>query len=148
MAENRSAGRLREESLWSLGVAAFAATEAEAKEALRSMPPSLAARALRGDPAGHFHADVFAARALLLGGRPAEAIGLARPVAASCIALELPFLHADATLALGEALEATGDAAGACTAYRAVLARWGDARPHSATAERARVRAAAIACPR
>jgi eukaryotic-like serine/threonine-protein kinase len=147
MAETRGAAKLGDASIWSLGVASFAETEAEAVEALRSMPPALQ-HAGQGDLARHRDSDVFAARALLLAGRPAEALALARPVAASCIALDDPFVHTEAELRLGEALEATGDRAAACAAYHAVLERWGGAHPRSSTAERAGGRLTAIGCTR
>jgi serine/threonine-protein kinase len=51
------------------------------------------------------------------------------------------------TLDLGQALEATGDATGACGAYRKVLARWGNAKPKSVTADKARARSKALRCP-
>ena len=41
---------------------------------------------------------------------------------------------------VGEALEAKGDKAGACKAYRVVEARWKDARPRSVTMEKAKAR--------
>jgi hypothetical protein len=50
-------------------------------------------------------------------------------------------------LHLGEAREATGDAAGACAAYDAVRAQWLHAKPRSVTTEEAARRAKALACP-
>ena len=150
MAQSRATATLVDDSIWSLGVAQFAENETEAVEALAGMPPSLLKRARggRGSTRWPYNSDVFAARALLLAGRAAEALALVRPVAASCIALEKPFLHTEAQLQLGQALEATGDRAGACAAYRAVIQRWGQARPPSATASSALARAGALACPR
>ena len=52
-----------------------------------------------------------------------------------------------AQLGLGLSLEARGDAAGACSAYAKVLSRWGRAKPRSVTAEEARARSKALACP-
>ena len=106
------------------------------------------ARGGAGEHALPYNSDAFAARALLLAGRPAEALALVRPLAASCIALEKPFLHTEAQLQLGQALEATGDRAGACAAYRAVIERWGQSRPPSATAASALARDGALGCSR
>jgi tetratricopeptide (TPR) repeat protein len=49
-------------------------------------------------------------------------------------------------LDLAEALERTGDRAGACRTYASIAQAWRDARPRSVTAERARARIAALAC--
>jgi hypothetical protein len=49
---------------------------------------------------------------------------------------------------LGEALEKTGDAAGACSAYAVVLARWKDAKPRSISLEKAKERTQALMCSR
>ena len=49
-------------------------------------------------------------------------------------------------LFLGEALEATGDKAGACVAYGVVTERWKNAKPRSVTLEEARARAKALGC--
>jgi len=49
---------------------------------------------------------------------------------------------------LGQALEQTGDTAGACAAYAVVMERWKDAKPRSVTLEKARERTRALACPR
>jgi hypothetical protein len=43
-----------------------------------------------------------------------------------------------ARLMLGQALEAKGDKAGACEAYRYILDRWKNPRPRSITVEQAR----------
>jgi serine/threonine-protein kinase len=50
-------------------------------------------------------------------------------------------------LLLGGQLEQKGDRAGACEQYAAILARWGNAKPRSLTAEAARARATALTCP-
>jgi serine/threonine-protein kinase len=83
----------------------------------------------------------------LRAGRPAEAIPLLKEVAYSCEALGAPMFHEHTVAQLGEALEQTGDVAGACSAYRRVLATWGKARPRSVTAEKVRARVAALRCP-
>jgi eukaryotic-like serine/threonine-protein kinase len=66
----------------------------------------------------------------------------------ACHPLVDPFAFVRAGLALGQELEAKGDKAGACGAYQKVLERWGQAKPRSVTAEKARQRAAALACGR
>jgi hypothetical protein len=65
----------------------------------------------------------------------------------ACSALQEPLEHTRASFHLGQALEATGDASGACAAYRVVRDRWGAARPRSVTAERAKERMRVLACP-
>jgi hypothetical protein len=51
-----------------------------------------------------------------------------------------------AHLWLGEALEQTGDAAGACEAYKDVVRRWSRPRPRSVTVEEAREHLKALGC--
>jgi serine/threonine-protein kinase len=81
-----------------------------------------------------------------LAGRPADALPPLRTVTSSCRALTEPGDFVRARLRLGEALEASGDATGACTAYAQVLQAWGRER-RSVTATTARVRATALGCP-
>ncbi len=66
----------------------------------------------------------------------------------SCIRFGDPFAHPHAELELALVREQTGDTNGACDAYRAVVAQWGDAKPRSVTAERAKDRLRALACSR
>jgi serine/threonine-protein kinase len=47
---------------------------------------------------------------------------------------------------LGQILEQKGDRDGACSAYAAILSRWGSARPRSVTADAARDRSKALGC--
>jgi hypothetical protein len=61
-------------------------------------------------------------------------------------ALLAPLVHTRATFHLGQALEASGDTAGACSAYASVLGRWGNARPLSVTANKARQRSRGLLC--
>jgi serine/threonine-protein kinase len=83
---------------------------------------------------------------LVRAGRASEAIPWLRGVTQSCTSLETPFEAVRARRWLGEALERTGDKAGACGAYAAVVARWGKAKPRSVTAEEAAGRAKALGC--
>jgi serine/threonine-protein kinase len=128
---------------WVLGFAGPATTPAEGREALDAAPQPL--------PRAHtnqFHREGFGdpGKVLLLAGKTADALPLLRVAASSCSALPAPLDHTWASLNLGLALEATGDGAGACAAYRVVLERWGAARPRSITADRARTRSAALGC--
>jgi serine/threonine-protein kinase len=44
-------------------------------------------------------------------------------------------------------LEQKSDRDGACAQYAAILSRWGNAKPKSVTADKARARSTALACP-
>ena len=44
-------------------------------------------------------------------------------------------------------LEQKSDRGGACEQYAAILRRWGGAKPRSITADKARARSKALACP-
>jgi serine/threonine-protein kinase len=118
-------------------------TRDEAREARRAAP----------DPLPPFRPFVYAEAALgrmaMLEGKPADAITLLRRATGGCFALEDPFTTARAHLWLGQAIEATrarGAAKDACAEYAAVIARWGDAKPRSVTADEARRRARALRC--
>jgi hypothetical protein len=50
-------------------------------------------------------------------------------------------------LLLGQALEQTGDKAGACEAYAYVKRRWKNAKPRSVSLEKALDRSKALDCP-
>jgi len=128
---------------WILGYAIPATSPPDGEAALR-----LAPRPLPRAHANQFHHEGLGAvgKALLLGGRPAEAVPELRAATASCSALQAPLEHTRAYLFLGEALERTGDTPGACRAYGAVLQRWGAAVPRSVTADAARARRKALAC--
>jgi serine/threonine-protein kinase len=93
---------------------------------------------------------------LVLAGRPAEAVS-ALATGLSCDVVAIPtqfgYLRTSVTfpamrarLALGEALEATGDRDGACKAYGFVLQHWGHARPRSVTGGEARAHATKLGC--
>ncbi|HTV26051.1 MAG TPA: protein kinase [Polyangiaceae bacterium] len=74
------------------------------------------------------------------------AIPLLQRTVKSCYALMMPLVHTRSTYYLGQALEASGDRDGACNAYASVLARWGNAKPPSVTAGKARERARTLRC--
>ena len=82
-----------------------------------------------------------------LAGRFTDALPDLRVVAESCHALADPIAWVRAQLQLGQALEATGDIAGACAAYGAVLERWGSAK-RSVTATVAAAHAKSLSCAR
>jgi serine/threonine-protein kinase len=49
-------------------------------------------------------------------------------------------------LYFGEASEQKGDVAAACDAYAFVIARWGNAKPKSVSADEARARSKKLGC--
>jgi hypothetical protein len=85
-------------------------------------------------------------RALVLAGRPREALPHLERAVADCRAHYGPFLDTAFHLHLGMAREGLGDKDGACSVYKVVLDRWGEAKPRSVTAEKARAQAKALGC--
>jgi serine/threonine-protein kinase len=143
----KSLGAHWQKETWALGFAYAAQTEAEARPALAA----LTATSRPHDP------DLAAARGRVyaLSGDAEHAVQPLRLEAAWCGPVPSGFQPVEVgpairvwqdRLLLGQALEQTGDREGACTAYGAVLARWGAAKPRSVTAEKARARARALAC--
>jgi serine/threonine-protein kinase len=129
-----------------------ARTPREAREALASRPD-----AGLPSPCGFdspftqsFAQEGFGDRALAnvyaLAGDVEQALPAARRGAAACDVLSAPVAQVRAHVALGRALEAKGDAAGACEAYAYVLHRWPSPKPRSTSAELARARSAALRC--
>jgi hypothetical protein len=84
--------------------------------------------------------------ALHRAGDDGAAIPWLRGAAQSCLGWQSPRAFVDAHRYLGEALEASGDDAGACEAYGFVLRHWGEAKPRSITAELVKKRASALKC--
>jgi eukaryotic-like serine/threonine-protein kinase len=84
-------------------------------------------------------------RGQLLAGDPAAEATL-RAVTTSCLALQDPFHWVRAHLWLGQALEAKGDRAGACTSYAVVARLWGGEKTQGPTAKEAARRAKAAGC--
>jgi serine/threonine-protein kinase len=119
-------------------------TQDEARAALRLFPqvdtPTVTS-------AEHPTVAAGLGRLYLLAGRPRDALPYLRQVVNDCDGLRAPVEHVRSACLLGQALEATGDTAGACTAYARVLHQWGDASPPSLTAARARDRSRALHCP-
>jgi eukaryotic-like serine/threonine-protein kinase len=83
---------------------------------------------------------------LLLAGRVDEAIPHLRRAISACLVQDYIWQHQRAAELLGEALEAKRDKEGACTAYAEVLVHWGNAKPRSVTADKARARAKSLGC--
>jgi serine/threonine-protein kinase len=128
--------------LWIAGWALPATTPEQAADALRALPEF----GVLPPFSPTVPASAFVGRVYRLAGRRAEAIEALRRGLATCTLLSEPFAHTRAALELGLALEASGDRAGACSAYAVPLERWGHARPRSVTAEAARARRAALGC--
>jgi eukaryotic-like serine/threonine-protein kinase len=116
-------------------------TPEEAREALARFPGTAPPPVLWRD----FALATFG-KLYVLAGRAEEAIPALQQTVRSCLELMEPMVHTRSTYYLGQALEATGDKAGACAAYASVLARWGSATPGSVTANRARERSRNLRC--
>jgi serine/threonine-protein kinase len=130
--------------IWLQGYASIVATAEDAADALENLPkyspiPPFSPRKLYKTGLGAAH---------LLGGRADEAARYLEEATATCNMLWTPIEHTRAFAWLGQAYEAKGDKARACTAYRVVIDRWGSAKPRSVTAEKARKRIRALKCPR
>ncbi|HEY2518445.1 MAG TPA: hypothetical protein VGI39_46570, partial [Polyangiaceae bacterium] len=128
---------------WVLAYAQAVDSPAEAKDALAKLdelgplPPFF----LTADDIELTVGKVYA-----LAGRLDDAKTHLSRAARHCARLGDPFAHPHAELELGLVDERASDLGGACEAYRAILQQWGDAKPRSVTAERARDRARALAC--
>lgn len=127
---------------WLYGYARFAVTPQDARAALDALPRF--GDIPRFTPLSF--GDAFVGRTYLLAGHTDEAIPFLQRASRSCLALGHPIEHTRAELLLGQALEQTGDVAGACEAYGVVLRRWDKARPRSVTADAARRGATALGC--
>jgi serine/threonine-protein kinase len=91
-------------------------------------------------------ADEAIGRTFALAGRNEEALSALDRATHNCFPIDHPVEHTRAHYFLGLAREASGDRAGACTAYRVVADRWGAAKPKSVTAQKALARIAALHC--
>jgi serine/threonine protein kinase/tetratricopeptide (TPR) repeat protein len=119
-----------------------AETPEEAREALALFPDVPPPRVLMEKD---FVLPMFG-KLYALAGMAEEAVPYLERTVKSCYALLSPFIHTRSSYYLGQALEATGDTAGACSAYATVLARWGNAKPESVTAGKARERSRQLRC--
>jgi hypothetical protein len=146
----RIAGWLREQKThprlgtspgWPLIAAFDVETEAEAREALATLP-------IRGDPPDTLGPISAAAlgRLYVLTGRSSEAFPYLRSAAATCRVFFDTRQLMLANYYLGRAFEDVGHPAQACAAYAVVLGRWGNARPPSRAAAAARLRHQALHC--
>jgi len=128
--------------LWMYAYARVAEGPEAARAALDALP--------KNEPLPPYRAetlvDADVGRTYLRAGRAADAIPWLEHASSSCLVLWFPFEYVRAHLLLGQAREALGDKASACTAYRLVLDRWGQAKPPSVTAKQAKERADALGC--
>jgi tetratricopeptide (TPR) repeat protein len=126
-----------------------ARTAAEARQAIAGRPPAKLG-ALLSPFLWDLDQDGYIDRALgnlyLLAGQLEDALPALQRGAAACDVLHAPVEQMRAHVQLGSALEARGDAAGACAAYRYVVDRWPAPRPRSASVQAARARVAALGC--
>ena len=128
--------------LWVHGYAAMVQDENDARAALAALPTYSPIPPFRPEAA----VDDEIGRTFLLAGRTDDAIAWLERATRKCSVLPRPLHHVRALATLGDARAAKGDIAGACAAYGAVLARWGEATPRSVTAEHARAERAALGC--
>jgi serine/threonine-protein kinase len=128
--------------LWIAGWAASTSTRDQAEAALRAQPEFGALPLF----VPTFSAGVLAGHAYRLAGRTDDALAALRRGVASCTVLGEGIRSTRGSFELGQVLETSGDTAGACDAYRVVLARWGHAKPRSVTADHARARWNALGC--
>jgi serine/threonine-protein kinase len=128
--------------VWLHGYAAVAETAGDAQRALDEQP------SFGPIPryAPYTPGDAYIGTTYYLAGRMSEALPFLRRAARSCMALAWPFEHTRALLALGETQAALGLREEACSSYGVVLARWGNARPRSVTADKARALSRALGC--
>ncbi len=125
---------------WVAGYATPATSALDAREALEALPDYLPLPdpMMQGSRIAEEIGKVYH-----LAGRESEALPFLRRAAKSCVGLSSPVEQTRASLELGEALEAVGDRAGACDAYRVVVRSWGPARS-SVSARRAAARLQAV----
>jgi serine/threonine-protein kinase len=136
-------GHTPEIDIWIREFAQPSETPAEAREALDRLP-----RTANLKPSARFReTDAGVGHVYLLAGRPADALPFLRSALRGCEEYGAGLLRTRVRDWLGQALEATGDSAGACAEYRVVANRWGHAKPRSITAEHAKGRLAALKCP-
>ncbi len=145
-----ASGASRGSMMWTYAYALPALTAAEAKAAIEALPEN-APRAVPSFGGWGFSGrvgspDASAGHVYLLAGQLDDAIVHLRRAADACDVYDSTLDHVRASLDLGRALEEKGDRDGACAAYRSVLARWGQAKPRSVTADAARERTAHLRC--
>jgi hypothetical protein len=96
--------------------------------------------------------DAILGHALVEAGRTTDALPLLREASRSCGVLEQydPFviLRVQARLDLAEALAKQGNTTEACEWLGKIVTQWGQAKPRSVQAGRAKERARVLGCPR
>jgi tetratricopeptide (TPR) repeat protein len=131
---------------WVYFHARTAATAEDAREAIGALPKGarfdrrlnlLSTYTLLQEPVG---------RTYLLAGDLENAVVHLRAAAGACRTLQNQLTWVRAHAELGEALAAKGDTKGACAAYAVVLDYWGNAKPRSITADKARDNAKRLGC--
>ena len=137
-------GQIRERAFpWIDGFADFVQTKDEAVSALAilpvysPLPPPTRRNVGREMDLGKVHT---------LAGDYVSAKGYLSRAAAHCGALDYPSPHTRAHYYLGLTHEGLGAKTEACASYAVVLSRWGDAKPASVTALKARERVNVLGC--
>ncbi len=126
---------------WFSGYVLGVRTPDLAKEALDALGPYLP---LPEPGLLNTASDVGIGVVYALGGQPDAARTYLESVARSCYRLDNPFAYVLALEQLGALREASGDVAGARQAYQEIVDLWGEARPRSVRAERAKARLVAL----
>ncbi len=142
--EEGKQGQARERAFpWIDGYADFVQTKEEAVAAIGllpvylPLPPSTRRNVGRETALGKVYA--------LAGDADGAKFFLARATA-HCGALDYPSPHTRAHFFLGMSREIAGDTPAACAAYAIVVSRWGDAKPRSVTATKAKDRMKVLGC--
>jgi serine/threonine-protein kinase len=130
-------------SLWVDGYASFVRSP---EDALLAVQARAAFGPLPAFPA-KTASNAAIGRTFALAGDGSTAIPYLRKATHACTPLDFPFAFVQSNHWLGVALAEQGDRPGACEALRAVITRWGDARPRSVTATAARAKARELHCP-
>jgi serine/threonine-protein kinase len=126
--------------VWALAYALGVERADEAAEALAARPADARWSILVGP------VDAALGQALWLGGQRDEAMPHLTRAFTRCDRFPAIFQMTRASLLYGRALEALGDRSRACEVYRALVTRWGEARPRSLTAAEAGRRATTLGC--
>jgi serine/threonine-protein kinase len=147
-AQAHAVARPWDDAGWVYVYGASSVTPQDAREAVEALPrfPALPRRIGQiGEPTA---LEEAVGRTYLLAGALDEAIPHLRAAAGSCGVINWFPEHVHAHEELGEALAAKGDTPAACDEFRAVLSYWGDAKPRSVTADKARAQMRRLGCPK
>jgi tRNA A-37 threonylcarbamoyl transferase component Bud32/tetratricopeptide (TPR) repeat protein len=125
---------------WELAYGLGIEREDEALEALSVWPADIQR------PSATQEIDASLGRALWLGGKQGEAQPYLERYSLRCSRWEDILSSMREDLLYGRVLEARGDRDRACPVFAAILARWGEAKPRSVTAEEARKRSRSLGC--